>query len=152
MLRSERWWSGPRVQIELKRGLLGCRMNDNIDKLRVETITRRRMLQVGAVATATLLVPGIALADDWIRVNSVPLTSTVPGRSSIMKARPVVPQVEARYQTVGYTPPQPRDTTSSARWGASSPRQGSFSHPVVRCSFHFRSNLLPAWHQRASGM
>jgi uncharacterized protein YcbK (DUF882 family) len=90
-------------------------MNDNVDKSRVETITRRRMLQVGAVATATILVPGIALADDWIRVNSVPLTSTVPGRSSIMKARPVVPQVEARYQTVGYTPPQPRAAAGPAR-------------------------------------
>src|SRR5664279_3641371 len=90
-------------------------MNDNVDKSQVETITRRRMLQVGAVATATILVPGIALADDWIRVNSVPLTSAVPGRSSIMKARPVVPQYEARYQTVRYTPPQPQAASGPAR-------------------------------------
>src|SRR5258707_9963699 len=90
-------------------------MSDDIEKPRNSKISRRRMLQVGAVATATILVPGIALAADWIRVNSVPLTSTVPGRSSIMKARPVVPQVEARFQTVGYTPPQPRAAAGPAR-------------------------------------
>lgn len=76
------------------------------------------MLQVSAAATATIVVPGLALADDWIRVNSMPLTSSIPGRSSIMKARlrarqPVPAygdqsiagvQPAAGYQQVRYTP------------------------------------------------
>jgi uncharacterized protein YcbK (DUF882 family) len=62
-------------------------MESNIEKPRKARISRRRMLQVSAAATATIVVPGLAFADDWIRVNSIPLTSSVPGRSSIMKAR-----------------------------------------------------------------
>jgi len=74
------------------------------------------MLQVSAAATATILVPGIALADDWIRVNTIPLTSTVPGRSSIMKWQPNASHAEARYQPVRYTPSrsQKGDTRSLA--------------------------------------
>jgi uncharacterized protein YcbK (DUF882 family) len=33
------------------------------------TIGRRRFLKMGAAATAALLIPGAALADDWIRVE-----------------------------------------------------------------------------------
>jgi uncharacterized protein YcbK (DUF882 family) len=79
-------------------------MNDNVDKPSHKRISRRRMLQVSAAATATILVPGIALADDWIRVNVVPLTSTVPGRSSIMKWRPNAnsPQAQTGYQQPHY--------------------------------------------------
>jgi uncharacterized protein YcbK (DUF882 family) len=85
-------------------------MNDDIEKPRNSKISRRRMLQVSAAATATIAVPGLALADDWIRVNSIPLTSSVPGRSSIMKARLRAPQPMAGYQPAGgyrqvrYTP------------------------------------------------
>jgi uncharacterized protein YcbK (DUF882 family) len=83
-------------------------MNDNFDKRRHRKITRRRMLQVSAAATATILVPGLALADDWIRVNAVPLTSNVPGRSSIMKWKPnkapARAAAEPHFQTVRYTP------------------------------------------------
>jgi uncharacterized protein YcbK (DUF882 family) len=62
------------------------------------------MLQIGAAATA-MLVPGIALADDWIRVDSLPLTSTVPGRSSIMKWRSNTNRTQPHYQQARYTPP-----------------------------------------------
>jgi uncharacterized protein YcbK (DUF882 family) len=62
-------------------------MESNIEKPQKTKISRRRMLQVSAAATATIVLPGLAHAEDWIRVNSVPLTSSVPGRSSIMKAR-----------------------------------------------------------------
>ena len=79
-------------------------MNGNVDKPRHQKISRRRMLQVSAAATATILVPGIALADDWIRVNSIPLTSQVPARSSIMKARTSARPAESHYQAVRYTP------------------------------------------------
>jgi uncharacterized protein YcbK (DUF882 family) len=76
-------------------------MNDDIEKPRNTKISRRRMLQVSAAATATIAVPGLALADDWIRVNSIPLTSSVPGRSSIMKARLRAPQPMVGYQPAG---------------------------------------------------
>jgi uncharacterized protein YcbK (DUF882 family) len=79
-------------------------MSDDIEKPRNSKISRRRMLQVSAAATATIIVPGIALADDWIRVNSIPLTSTVSARSSIMKARTRAPEPAAGYQRVRYTP------------------------------------------------
>jgi uncharacterized protein YcbK (DUF882 family) len=82
----------------------GWEMNGNVEKLSHKRISRRRMLQMSAAATATILVPGIALADDWIRVNAVPMTSTVPGRSSIMKWRPNANQAQARYQQARYTP------------------------------------------------
>jgi uncharacterized protein YcbK (DUF882 family) len=94
-------------------GIAGYLMNDNGDKPQHKKISRRRMLQVGAAATASILVPGVALADDWIRVNAVPLTSMIPGRSSIMRWQPNKPSmrlhqneapVEARYQAVRYTP------------------------------------------------
>ncbi len=65
------------------------------------------MLQVSAAATATIVVPGLARADDWIRVNSIPLTSSVPGRSSIMRARlraRADAQPAGGYQQVRYTP------------------------------------------------
>ena len=62
-----------------------------------KTIGRRRLIKIGAVATATLLVPGIAAADDWIRVDTIPLTSQVPARSSVMRARRQVRIQEARY-------------------------------------------------------
>jgi uncharacterized protein YcbK (DUF882 family) len=74
-------------------------MASNIEKPRKTKISRRRMLQVSAAATATIAVPGLALADDWIRVNSLPLTSSVSGRSSIMKAR-----LRARPAATGYRP------------------------------------------------
>jgi uncharacterized protein YcbK (DUF882 family) len=61
------------------------------------------MLQMTAAATA-MLVPGVALADDWVRVNAVPLTSTVPGRSSIMKWRPNANVAQPHYQQARYTP------------------------------------------------
>jgi len=93
-------------------------MESNIEKPRNTKISRRRMLQVSAAATATIAVPGLALADDWIRVNSIPLTSTVPGRSSIMKARLNAPQVPAGYQPAGgYEPVRytPRSYTGATR-------------------------------------
>lgn len=79
-------------------------MNGNDDKPLRQRISRRRMLQIGAAA-ATMLVPGIALADDWIRVDSVPLTSSIAGRSSIMRWRPNVSHAQPRYQPARYTPP-----------------------------------------------
>ncbi len=79
-------------------------MNGNVEKASHKRISRRRMLQVSAAATA-MLVPGIALADDWIRVNAVPLTSTVPGRSSIMKWRSNANHPQPHYQQARYTPP-----------------------------------------------
>jgi len=63
------------------------------------------MLQISAAATTAMLVPGIALADDWIRVDAVPLTSTVPGRSSIMKWRANANHTQPHYQQARYTPP-----------------------------------------------
>src|ERR1700720_3596994 len=92
-------------------------MESNIEKPRNTKISRRRMLQGRPAGTAPIVVPGLALADDWIRVNSIPLTSSVPGRSSIMKARLRAPQPMAGYQPAGgdqpaggyrqvrYTPP-----------------------------------------------
>ena len=62
------------------------------------------MLQVSTAATAVIALPALALADDWIRVNTVPLTSSVHGRSSIMKARARQAQPAAGYQQVRYTP------------------------------------------------
>jgi uncharacterized protein YcbK (DUF882 family) len=79
-------------------------MESNIEKPRNTRISRRRMLQVSAAATATVMLPGLALADDWIRVNTVPLTSSVHGRSSIMKARTSQAQPAGGYQPVSYTP------------------------------------------------
>jgi len=35
-------------------------------------VTRRRLLKTGAVAAATILVPGLALADEWIRLPENP--------------------------------------------------------------------------------
>ncbi|MBF6568346.1 MAG: DUF882 domain-containing protein [Candidatus Binataceae bacterium] len=60
---------------------------------------RRRIIKLGAVAAATLMIPGVAAAGDWIRVDEVPLTSQVPGRMSIMRAR-----TRAHYQQARYVP------------------------------------------------
>jgi uncharacterized protein YcbK (DUF882 family) len=35
-------------------------------------VTRRRLIKTGAVAAATILVPGLALADEWIRLPENP--------------------------------------------------------------------------------
>jgi uncharacterized protein YcbK (DUF882 family) len=67
------------------------------DSLPQRKIGRRRLIKIGAVATATLMVPGIAAADDWIRVDTVPLTSQVPARASIMRARLRAHLQQARY-------------------------------------------------------
>jgi uncharacterized protein YcbK (DUF882 family) len=93
-------------------------MESNVEKPRNRKISRRRMLQVGAAATATVVLPSLALADDWIRVNSIPLTSTVPARPSIMKARIRAPQPTAGYQPAdGYQPVRytPRSYTGATR-------------------------------------
>ncbi len=79
-------------------------MNETVEKSRPRKISRRRMLQMSAAATATLMVPGIALADDWIRVNGVGLTLSIPARSSIMRWQPNKPVAQAHYQPVRYTP------------------------------------------------
>jgi hypothetical protein len=80
-------------------------MNDTADKPQhSKKMSRRRMLQVGAAATATLIVPRIALADDWIRVDGVGLTSSIPARPSIMRWRPNNPAPQPQFQTVRYTP------------------------------------------------
>ena len=80
-------------------------MNDIADKPRHKKISRRRMLQMGAAATATLMVPHLALADDWIRVDGVGLTSSIPARPSIMRWRPNNPAAApAQLQIVRYTP------------------------------------------------
>jgi uncharacterized protein YcbK (DUF882 family) len=60
---------------------------------------RRRIIKLGAVTAATLMIPGVAAAADWIRVDEVPLTSQVPGRTSIMRAR-----ARAHYQPARYVP------------------------------------------------
>jgi hypothetical protein len=74
-------------------------MNDSVDNPLPKRISRRRMLQMSAAATATILVPGIAMADDWIRVDAVPLTSTVhEGRASIMRWRPNARPAQPHYQ------------------------------------------------------
>jgi len=75
------------------------------------------MLQVSAAATVTILVPSIALADDWIRVDAVPLTSAVPGRSSIMRWQPNKPRSQARYQPTRYTPEQQSYTSARSAKG-----------------------------------
>ena len=74
-------------------------MNEITDQPSHKRISRRRMLQISAAATATVLVPGIALADDWVRISTSHTRSSVQGRSSIMKARS-----EARYQQARYSP------------------------------------------------
>jgi uncharacterized protein YcbK (DUF882 family) len=85
-------------------------MNRNADNPS-RKLSRRRMLQIGAAATATLLVPGLALAEDWIRVDSVPLTSmvrdhpSITGRSSVMRWQPNAPHAQPGYQVARYTPP-----------------------------------------------
>ena len=89
-------------------------MDEKIGKSRQNRISRRRMVQVSAAAAAaTIVIPRLALADDWIRVDGVPMTSTVPGRSSIMRWRPNKAPVQTQYQpltapgqfqTVRYTP------------------------------------------------
>jgi len=52
------------------------------------TIGRRRFLKLGAVATVALLIPGGALADDWIRVEPVEPRP----RARLRTARMVVPR------------------------------------------------------------
>ena len=66
---------------------------------RAKPLGRRRILKLGAVAAATLMIPGVAAAGDWIRVDEVPLTSRVPGRTSIMRER-----ARAQYQQARYVP------------------------------------------------
>jgi uncharacterized protein YcbK (DUF882 family) len=79
-------------------------MDGKEEKPAHQRISRRRMLQMTGVATV-MLVPGVALAEDWIRVNAVPLTSTVPARSSVMRWRPNSnSHAGARYQEARYTP------------------------------------------------
>jgi uncharacterized protein YcbK (DUF882 family) len=92
-------------------------MNGNADNPSHNRISRRRMLQMSAAATA-ILVPGVALAEDWIRVNTVPLTSTVPGRASIMKWRPNAKTTQPHYQQARYTPMRSysRETRSLAMY------------------------------------
>jgi uncharacterized protein YcbK (DUF882 family) len=97
----------------------GCEMNGNVDKPSHKRISRRRMLQMSVAATATILVPGIALADDWIKINAVPLTSAVSGRSSIMRWRPNANQAQPHYQQPHYEParytPPTRSYSNEAR-------------------------------------
>jgi uncharacterized protein YcbK (DUF882 family) len=89
-------------------------MDEKIGKSRQTRISRRRMIKVSAAAAAaTIVIPRLALADDWIRVDSVPMTSAVPGRSSIMRWKPNKAPAQTQYQpltapgqfqTVRYTP------------------------------------------------
>src|SRR5271163_1193100 len=82
-------------------------MSGNVDKSIIKPISRRRMLQVSAAASVTILVPGIALADDWIRIDGVPLTSTVhAGRASIMRWRPNANRPQPHYQQPNNQQPQ----------------------------------------------
>jgi uncharacterized protein YcbK (DUF882 family) len=78
-------------------------MNGNEEQPSHQRISRRRMLQMSAAAAA-MLVPGVALADDWIRVNAVPLTSTIPARSSIMRWKPNANAAQPHYQPARYSP------------------------------------------------
>jgi uncharacterized protein YcbK (DUF882 family) len=87
-------------------------MDGNFDKRLDRKISRRRMLHVSAAATAAILVPGVALADDWMRVNSIPMTSQVPARSSIMKSRMGAGRENAGYQTARYAPAQSHGGTT----------------------------------------
>ena len=78
-------------------------MNRNEEEPPPQRISRRRMLQITAAATA-MLAPGVALADDWIRVDAVPLTSSIPGRFSIMRWKPNAQTARPHYQTARYAP------------------------------------------------
>jgi uncharacterized protein YcbK (DUF882 family) len=91
-------------------------MSGNVDQPLLKRISRRRMLQVSAAATATILVPGIAMADDWIQVSGVPLTSTVhAGRGSIMRWRPNANRAQPRYRQY-QQPPYPQPQYEPARY------------------------------------
>jgi len=96
------------------------------------------MLQISAAATATILVPGIALADDWIRVDSVPLTSTVHGgRASIMRWRPNAHQAPPHYQppqyeTARYTLPTRSESNETRSLAMYNPHTGE-SLNLVYC-------------------
>jgi len=52
------------------------------------TIGRRRFLKLGAAATAALLIPGAALADDWIRIEP----EAPQPRARLRPARMVLPR------------------------------------------------------------
>jgi uncharacterized protein YcbK (DUF882 family) len=51
-------------------------------------ISRRRLIKVGALAAAALIVPGVAMADEWVRL---PARATVV-RSRFMRARFLPPR------------------------------------------------------------
>src|SRR5579859_6711631 len=57
------------------------------------TIARRRFLKLGAAAGAALLLPGVALADDWVRVEPAEPRPRTPLRT----ARMVVPHASNNY-------------------------------------------------------
>ena len=108
-------------------------MNGDINQPSHQRISRRRMLQVGAAATASLMVPGIALADDWIRVDSVPLTSTVSGRSSVMRWRANPGHARApRYQEARYTLPTRSESNETRSLAMYNPHTGE-SINLVYC-------------------
>ena len=107
-------------------------MNGNVEKSSDKRISRRRALQLGAAATA-MLVPGVALAEDWIRVDAVPLTSTVRGRASIMKWRPNANHAQQpRYQEARYVAPTRSYSTETRSLAMYNPHTGE-SINLVYC-------------------
>lgn len=90
-------------------------MNDKIGEPQQKLISRRRMLQIGAAATAAIITPGLAMADDWLRVDAVPLTSSVSGRSSIMKLRSHARANQPHLQEARYTPQRRYSGTTATR-------------------------------------
>lgn len=106
-------------------------MNGNVEKASDKRISRRRALQLGAAATA-MLVPGVALAEDWIRVDAVPLTSTVRGRASIMKWRPNANHAQPRYQEARYVAPTRSYSTETRSLAMYNPHTGE-SINLVYC-------------------
>jgi uncharacterized protein YcbK (DUF882 family) len=116
-------------------------MNHSVDNPLPKRISRRRMLQMSAAATATILVPGIAMADDWIRVDAVPLTSTVHGgRATIMRwrpnARPAQPHYQQyqrpQYEPARYTLPTRSDSNETRSLAMYNPHTGE-SLNLVYC-------------------
>ena len=51
-------------------------------------IARRRFLKLGAVAATSLLLPGLALADDWIRLTPEAARPRAPLRTARIMAQP----------------------------------------------------------------
>lgn len=65
-------------------------MKDSIDQRLDRVVSRRRIIRLGAIGTAAMLVAGKAFAADWIRIDS--------GPALLQPVQPVAPRLrQARY-------------------------------------------------------